>query len=250
MPDGGAAAPEREVRRPDVGGDLRGPPGDTHANAGNESVSRPRNCYSGDALEQQHDVCTTFVNDITKRIHAVDADHPVTSTDAWTGAWPPDVGQRPGPDHRAHRHPRQRRYRRHGRSALRTGEHVRARHAPGLLAPRVRRPPEPAVRRSRRTAPLPAVGAAGKFATGHGSPVARRGSAQQGRARYPGCERRGTEHHVPTHTPGHVSTRTLRGVPPGPRHPSSAPRPAARGPGAHRQRTRPPDRSHGSGRAR
>ncbi|MET7367734.1 discoidin domain-containing protein [Streptomyces sp. NPDC005566] len=57
-------------------------------NVGNESVLGLQNCYSGDALEQQRDAYTTFVNDITKRIHAVDPDHPVTSTDAWTGAWP------------------------------------------------------------------------------------------------------------------------------------------------------------------
>jgi len=29
-----------------------------------------------------------YVNEIAKKIHAVDPDHPVTSTDAWTGAWP------------------------------------------------------------------------------------------------------------------------------------------------------------------
>ncbi|MFD9542083.1 discoidin domain-containing protein [Streptomyces sp. NPDC060022] len=56
-------------------------------NVGNESVLGLQNCYSGDALEQQRDAYTTFVNDITKKIHAVDPNHPVTSTDAWTGAW-------------------------------------------------------------------------------------------------------------------------------------------------------------------
>ncbi|MEV5162345.1 discoidin domain-containing protein [Streptomyces sp. NPDC053728] len=63
-------------------------PGVLMWNVGNESVLGLQNCYSGDALEQQRDAYTTFVNDITKKIHAVDADHPVTSTDAWTGAWP------------------------------------------------------------------------------------------------------------------------------------------------------------------
>ncbi|MFJ8885765.1 discoidin domain-containing protein [Streptomyces sp. NPDC102402] len=62
-------------------------PGVLMWNVGNESVLGLQNCYSGDALEQQRDAYTTFVNDITKKIHAVDADHPVTSTDAWTGAW-------------------------------------------------------------------------------------------------------------------------------------------------------------------
>ncbi|WP_430477497.1 discoidin domain-containing protein [Streptomyces sp. P11-1] len=57
-------------------------------NVGNESVLGLQNCYSGEALEQQRDAYTTFVNEIAKRIQAVDPNHPVTSTDAWTGAWP------------------------------------------------------------------------------------------------------------------------------------------------------------------
>ncbi|MBT1100392.1 discoidin domain-containing protein [Streptomyces sp. Tu10] len=57
-------------------------------NVGNESVLGLQNCYNGDALEQQRDAYTTFVNEIAKKIHAVDPNHPVTSTDAWTGAWP------------------------------------------------------------------------------------------------------------------------------------------------------------------
>ncbi|MEU0144707.1 discoidin domain-containing protein [Streptomyces sp. NPDC006288] len=63
-------------------------PGVLMWNVGNESVLGLQNCYSGDALEQQRNAYTTFVNDITKKIHAVDRNHPVTSTDAWTGAWP------------------------------------------------------------------------------------------------------------------------------------------------------------------
>ncbi|MGO4428564.1 hypothetical protein AB4Z54_60020, partial [Streptomyces sp. MCAF7] len=46
------------------------------------------NCYTGDELERQRDAYTTFVNDIAKKIHGIDPDHPVTSTDALTGAWP------------------------------------------------------------------------------------------------------------------------------------------------------------------
>lgn len=57
-------------------------------NVGNESVLGLQNCYAGDELEKQRDAYTTFVNDVTKKIHAVDPNHPVTSTDAWTGAWP------------------------------------------------------------------------------------------------------------------------------------------------------------------
>ncbi|WP_424866923.1 discoidin domain-containing protein [Streptomyces sp. SAI-229] len=63
-------------------------PGVLMWNVGNESVLGLQNCYSGDELERQRDAYTTFVNDVTKRIHAVDPNHPVTSTDAWVGAWP------------------------------------------------------------------------------------------------------------------------------------------------------------------
>jgi hypothetical protein len=57
-------------------------------NVGNESVLGLQNCYSGAELEAQRNAYTTFVNDVAKRIHSIDPDHPVTSTDAWTGAWP------------------------------------------------------------------------------------------------------------------------------------------------------------------
>ncbi|GAA0987486.1 MULTISPECIES: discoidin domain-containing protein [Streptomyces violaceusniger group] len=63
-------------------------PGVLMWNVGNESVLGLQNCYSGDELERQRDAYTTFVNDIAKKIHAIDPGHPVTSTDAWTGAWP------------------------------------------------------------------------------------------------------------------------------------------------------------------
>ncbi|WP_395570409.1 discoidin domain-containing protein [Streptomyces sp. BK79] len=57
-------------------------------NVGNESVLGLQNCYSGAELEAQRNAYTGFVNDVAKRIHGIDPDHPVTSTDAWTGAWP------------------------------------------------------------------------------------------------------------------------------------------------------------------
>ncbi|GFM97357.1 discoidin domain-containing protein [Streptomyces fulvorobeus] len=57
-------------------------------NVGNESVLGLQNCYSGTELEAQRNAYTTFVNDVAKKIHTIDPDHPVTSTDAWTGAWP------------------------------------------------------------------------------------------------------------------------------------------------------------------
>ncbi|WP_196804531.1 discoidin domain-containing protein [Cellulomonas sp. URHD0024] len=55
---------------------------------GNESLLGLGNCYSGQELENQRDAYATFVNDAAKRIHQIDPTHPVTSTDAWTGAWP------------------------------------------------------------------------------------------------------------------------------------------------------------------
>ncbi|MFD4608945.1 discoidin domain-containing protein [Streptomyces sp. NPDC058440] len=55
---------------------------------GNESVLGLQNCYGGDQLERQRDAYTSFVNEVARRIHGIDPDHPVTSTDAWVGAWP------------------------------------------------------------------------------------------------------------------------------------------------------------------
>ncbi|MDL4818493.1 discoidin domain-containing protein [Actinomadura opuntiae] len=63
-------------------------PGVLMWDVGNESVLGLQNCYSGDELEKQRDAYTSFVDDIAKEIHSIDPDHPVTSTDAWVGAWP------------------------------------------------------------------------------------------------------------------------------------------------------------------
>ncbi|MFJ4971550.1 discoidin domain-containing protein [Streptomyces sp. NPDC088755] len=63
-------------------------PGVLMWNVGNESVLGLQNCYGGDELERQRNAYTSFVNDVARRIHAIDPNHPVTSTDAWTGAWP------------------------------------------------------------------------------------------------------------------------------------------------------------------
>ncbi|QLJ03619.1 discoidin domain-containing protein [Streptomyces sp. NEAU-sy36] len=63
-------------------------PGVLMWDVGNESVLGLQNCYSGDELERQRNAYTTLVNDITKKIHSIDPNHPVTSTDAWVGAWP------------------------------------------------------------------------------------------------------------------------------------------------------------------
>jgi hypothetical protein len=57
-------------------------------NVGNESVLGMQNCFSGTELENQRIAYAKFVNEATQAIHAIDPNHPVTSTDAWTGAWP------------------------------------------------------------------------------------------------------------------------------------------------------------------
>ncbi|NKY40472.1 discoidin domain-containing protein, partial [Cellulomonas septica] len=55
---------------------------------GNESLLGLGNCYSGAELEAQRHAYAAFVNLAAQRIHQIDPNHPVTSTDAWTGAWP------------------------------------------------------------------------------------------------------------------------------------------------------------------
>lgn len=43
---------------------------------------------AADVVEARRVAYAQFVNEVTVAIHAADANHPVTSTDAWTGAWP------------------------------------------------------------------------------------------------------------------------------------------------------------------
>ncbi|WP_169746469.1 discoidin domain-containing protein [Demequina oxidasica] len=62
-------------------------PGVLMWSVGNESILGMGDCYSGAELEAERNAYTTFVNDMAIEIHAIDADHPVSSTDAWTGAW-------------------------------------------------------------------------------------------------------------------------------------------------------------------
>ncbi|MFD4959559.1 discoidin domain-containing protein [Microbacterium sp. NPDC058389] len=57
-------------------------------NVGNESLLGLQNCYSGAQLEAQRVAYAQYVNEVAVAIHAADPTHPVTSTDAWTGAWP------------------------------------------------------------------------------------------------------------------------------------------------------------------
>ena len=63
-------------------------PGVLMWNVGNESILGMQNCFGGTQLEDQRVAYVRFVNDVARAIHAADPNHPVTSTDAWTGAWP------------------------------------------------------------------------------------------------------------------------------------------------------------------
>ncbi len=55
---------------------------------GNEVILTMQNTYSGTQLEQERDAYAQYVEQVVQAIHAIDPYHPVTSTDAWTGAWP------------------------------------------------------------------------------------------------------------------------------------------------------------------
>ena len=68
--------------------EYRDHPGVLLWNVGNESILGMQNCFGGTELENQRVAYTRFVNDVARAIHAADPNHPVTSTDAWTGAWP------------------------------------------------------------------------------------------------------------------------------------------------------------------
>ncbi|MFI6096293.1 discoidin domain-containing protein [Lentzea sp. NPDC051213] len=56
-------------------------------NVGNESILGLQNCYSGAELENQRVAYAKYLNEAARAIHAIDTGHPVTNTDAWTGAW-------------------------------------------------------------------------------------------------------------------------------------------------------------------
>jgi hypothetical protein len=63
-------------------------PGTLMWDVGNEVLLTLQNTYSGAQLEAERNAYAQYVEQITQAIHAADPNHPVTSTDAWTGAWP------------------------------------------------------------------------------------------------------------------------------------------------------------------
>ena len=64
-------------------------PGVLMWDVGNESLLGLGSCgTTGGGVEQNRNAYAKFVNDVAVQIKAIDPNHPVTSTDAWTGAWP------------------------------------------------------------------------------------------------------------------------------------------------------------------
>lgn len=55
---------------------------------GNEVILQAQNYFSGTTLQNDRVCYAQFVNQISQAIHSADPNHPTTSTDAWTGAWP------------------------------------------------------------------------------------------------------------------------------------------------------------------
>jgi hypothetical protein len=55
---------------------------------GNEVLLNLQNTFSGTQLEQERAAYAQFIDQVAVAIHSIDPNHPVTSTDAWTGAWP------------------------------------------------------------------------------------------------------------------------------------------------------------------
>jgi hypothetical protein len=63
-------------------------PGVLMWDVGNEVLLSLQNTFSGSQLEAERNAYAQYVEQVTQAIHAADPNHPVTSTDAWTGAWP------------------------------------------------------------------------------------------------------------------------------------------------------------------
>jgi hypothetical protein len=69
---------------------LKGYQGVLLWDVGNEVILTTQNYTypNGATIEQERVAYAQYVNQVVVAIHASDANHPVTSTDAWTGAWP------------------------------------------------------------------------------------------------------------------------------------------------------------------
>ncbi|SDO21970.1 galactose-binding domain-containing protein [Actinacidiphila guanduensis] len=63
-------------------------PGVLMWDVGNEVILTTQDHFSGDQVEQERIAYAKYVEQVVQAIHAIDPNHPVTSTDAWTGAWP------------------------------------------------------------------------------------------------------------------------------------------------------------------
>ena len=55
---------------------------------GNEVILTTQDHFTGAQIEQERIAYAQYVEQIVQAIHQADPNHPVTSTDAWTGAWP------------------------------------------------------------------------------------------------------------------------------------------------------------------
>ena len=63
-------------------------PGTLMWDVGNEVILTTQDHFTGAAIEQERIAYAQYVEQIAEAVHAIDPNHPVTSTDAWTGAWP------------------------------------------------------------------------------------------------------------------------------------------------------------------
>jgi len=63
-------------------------PGVLMWDVGNEVILTTQDHYTGAQIEAERIAYAQYVEQVTQAIHAADPNHPVTSTDAWTGAWP------------------------------------------------------------------------------------------------------------------------------------------------------------------
>ncbi len=63
-------------------------PGVLMWDVGNEVILTTQDHFSGAQVEQQRIAYAQYVDQVAQAVHAADPNHPVTSTDAWVGAWP------------------------------------------------------------------------------------------------------------------------------------------------------------------